>query len=145
MHATKHLPCLQMIHLIWRIGPTDKAPPSLLDWLPARVADDSCSCEDPDAHGDDSLFFAVTQQWRAYFPRMLRRTLACMLPSAVDECRDRFIEDNRPLNSSERNIGCAHLPYYVSTHDLGSPSPLSWPKELAGRPTPASTRSQVKW
>ena len=34
----------------------------LLDWLPARVAHDFCNPEDPDALGDDSSFFAVTQQ-----------------------------------------------------------------------------------
>ena len=73
--------------------------------------------------GDDSPFFAVTQQhWRAC--RMLRCKLACVLPPssldprlasgafavAKDEHRDRFIGDRRPLNSRERSIGRAHLP-----------------------------------
>ena len=39
---------------------------SHIDWLPACVARDFCNPEDPDALGDDSSFFAVTQQqWRA--------------------------------------------------------------------------------
>ena len=84
--------------------------------LPARVADVFCSPEDPDAVGDDSSSFVVTQQqWR----------LACALPPtsldprlafgafavAKDENRDRFIGDRRPLNRRERSTGRAHLPY----------------------------------
>ena len=79
-----------------------------------------------DALGDDSSFFAVThQQWRACVRRMLRCKLAFVLPSssldprlaaqafavAEDENRDKFIGDRRCLNSSERSIGRAHLPY----------------------------------
>ena len=45
----------------------------LLDWLPACVAHDFCNPEEPDAVGDDSSFFAVTQQqWRACVRRILR-------------------------------------------------------------------------
>ena len=82
----------------------------LLDWLPACVAHDFGNPEDPDTHGDDSSFFAVTQQqWRACVRRMLRCELACMSPPssldpslasgafgvAKDENRDRFIGDRR--------------------------------------------------
>ena len=99
----------------------------LLDCLPACMAHDFCNPEDPDAVGDDSSLFAVTlQQWRACVPRMVRCTLACMLPPssldprlasgafavAKDEGRDRFIGDRRPLNSRERSIARAHLPYF---------------------------------
>ena len=53
----------------------------LLGWFPACVAHVFCNPEDPDALGDDSSFFAVTQQqWRAWFRRMLRCKLACILP-----------------------------------------------------------------
>ena len=98
----------------------------LLDWLPACVAHDFCNPEDPDALGDDSSFFAVTQQqWRPCLRRMLRCKLACVLaPSSLDprlasgafavakdENRDRFIGDRRPLNTRERSIGRAHLSY----------------------------------
>ena len=42
-----------------------------------------CNPEDPDALGDDSSFFAVTQQqWRACVRRMLRCKLACTSPSS---------------------------------------------------------------
>ena len=96
----------------------------LLDWLPACVADDFCNPDKPDALGNDSSSFAVTQQLRACVRRMLRRKLACMLPPssldprlasgtfavAKDEGRDRFIGDRRPLNSRERSIVRAHLP-----------------------------------
>ena len=76
--------------------------------------------------GDDSSPFAVPQQqWCACSRRMLRCTLACILPSsssdprlasgsftvAKDKNRDRFIGDRRPLNSRERSIGGAHLPH----------------------------------
>ena len=45
----------------------------LLDWLPVSVAHDFCNPKDPDALGDDSSFFPVTQQqWRACVRRMLR-------------------------------------------------------------------------
>ena len=90
--------------------------------LPWRAT--SRNPEDPDAHGDDSSFFAVTQQqWRACVRRMLRCTLACVLPPSLDprlasgafavakdENRDRFIGHRRPFNSRERSIGRAHLP-----------------------------------
>ena len=84
----------------------------VLDWLPACVADDFCNPEDHHALGDDSSFFAVTQQqWRACVRRMVRCTLACVLPPsfldptvasgafavAKDENRDRFIGDRRPF------------------------------------------------
>ena len=80
----------------------------LLDWLPERVTRDFCNPENSDALGDDSLFFAVTQQqWRTCVRRMLRRKLACTLPLssldpslasgafavAKDEGGDRFIGD----------------------------------------------------
>ena len=90
------------------------------------VAHDFCNPQNPDALGDDSSFFAVTQQqWRACVRRMSRCGLACILPPsaldpglasgafavATDENRDRFIGDRRPLNSRERSIGRAHSPY----------------------------------
>ena len=86
----------------------------------------SCKLEDADALGDDSSFFAVTQQQcRACGRRMLRCKLACVLPPSSfdprlasgafavskDEDRDRFIGYRRPLNGRERSIGRAHLPY----------------------------------
>ena len=89
----------------------------LLDWLPARVADDFCCPEDPDAIGDHSSFFAVTQQqWRAGVRRMLRCKLACALPPsaldprlaagafavAKDENRERFTGDRRPEQSGKK-------------------------------------------
>ena len=89
----------------------------LLDWLPASVAHDFCNPENPDALGDDSSFFAVTQQqWRASVHRMLRCKLACLLPPssldprlasralavAKDESCDRFIGEKRSLNARER-------------------------------------------
>ena len=66
--------------------PARAAVVPLLDWLPARVAHDFCNPEDPDALGDDSSFFAVTQQqWRACARRMPRCKLACVLsPSSLD-------------------------------------------------------------
>ena len=81
--------------------------------------------EDPNALGDDSSFFAVTQQQRrACIRRMLRCKLARILPPssvnprlasgafavAEDESRDRFIGDRRSLNCRERSTGRAHLP-----------------------------------
>ena len=58
----------------------------LLDWLPGYVAHDFCNPQDPDALGDDSSFFAVTQQqWCACVRRMRRCKLACALPpSSLD-------------------------------------------------------------
>ena len=66
--------------------PARAAVVSLLDWPPACVAHDFCNPEDPDALGDDSSLFAVTQQqWRACVRRMLRCKLACSLPpSSLD-------------------------------------------------------------
>ena len=72
-----------IFHMTQRTGLTDKVPlrqpqkmsrparisfPAraafvpLLDWLPERVARDFCNLENSDAMGDDSSFFAVTQQ-----------------------------------------------------------------------------------
>ena len=108
------------------IFPARAAVVPLHDWLPACVAHDVCNPEDPDALGDDSSFFAVTQrQWRVCVRRMLRCKRACMLsPPSLDprlasglfavakgEGRDRIIGDRRPLNSRERTIGRAHLPH----------------------------------
>ena len=85
-----------------------------------------CNSEDPNELGDDSTFFAVTQhQWRACVRRLLRCKLACVLPPssldfrsasgafdvAKNENRGRFIGDRRRLNSCERSIGWAQLPY----------------------------------
>ena len=70
-----------------RIGfPARAAIVPLLDWLPARVADDICNLENPEALGDDSSFCAVTQQqWRACVRRMLRCKLARVPPpSSLD-------------------------------------------------------------
>ena len=66
--------------------PARAAVVPLLDWLLACVAHHCCNPEDPDALGDDSSFFAVTQQqWRACVRRMLRCKLACTLPpSSLD-------------------------------------------------------------
>ena len=101
-----------------------------LGWLPASVVHDFCNPEDTDAVGDDSSFFAVTQQqWRACVRRMLRCKLACILPSssldprlasggfavAKDEGPDRFIGDRRPLSSRERSIRRART--CLSVHD----------------------------
>ena len=91
--------------------PARAAIVQLLVWLPACGAQPE-SPEDPHALGDDSSFFAVTQQqWRACVRRMLRCMLACVLPSssldprlasgasavAKDENRDRFIGDRRSI------------------------------------------------
>ena len=58
-------------------------------------------------------FFAVTQQqWRACVRRMLRCKLACILPpSSLDPRLGSGAGDRPPLNSRERSIGRAHLPY----------------------------------
>ena len=126
---------LSIFHATQRAGLSDASPPSrlqemsfpcgstslpraalvpLLDGIPACVAHDFCNPEDPDAIGDDSSFFAVTQQqWRACIlpPSSLGPRLASgAFAVAKDEGRDRFIRDRRPLNSSERSIGRAHLP-----------------------------------
>ena len=107
----------------------------LLDWLPACVAHDFCSPEDPDALGDDSSFFAVTQQQLARLcsqnatlqtglhiansssldPRLASEAFVV----AKDEGRDRFVGDRRPLNSRERSIvrALALLPT-TPIHDL---------------------------
>ena len=69
---------LSIFHATQTTGPTGASLPSrarisfptraaivpLLDWLPACVAHDFCNPEDPDALGDDSSIFAVTQQQR---------------------------------------------------------------------------------
>ena len=105
--------------------PARDAAVPLLDWLPESVAHDFRNPEEPEALGDDSSLFAVTQhQWRACVRRMLRCKLASVRPSssldrrlasgafavAKDKNRDRFIGDRRPLDSRERSIGRAHLP-----------------------------------
>ena len=78
--STEQIQNLSIFHSTQRTGSTDKLHPAkdtfsarissaacaaivpLLDWLPACVAHDFCNSEDPDALGDDSSFFAVTQQ-----------------------------------------------------------------------------------
>ena len=115
-----------------RAGPTDKPLPSRPRKMSSplvsrrRGARDFCNPEDPDAPGDDSSLFVVTQQqWRACVRRMLRCKLVRILAPnslnpriasgafavAKDEDRDRFTGDRRPLNSRERSIGRAHLPH----------------------------------
>ena len=86
----------------------------LLDWLPACGEHDLCNLVDPDALGDDSSFFTVTQQQRrACVRRMSPCKLTCTFPSssldprsasgafavAKEEDRDRFIGDKHTLNS----------------------------------------------
>ena len=51
----------------------------LLDWLPSRVAYDFCNPDNPDALGNDSSFFVVTQQQRRFklqFP-ILKTVFTC--------------------------------------------------------------------
>ena len=79
---------LSIFHATQRTGPTDASLPSHASVSPLvlqlyrcsvgfpRVAHDFCKPEDPDAPGDGSSFFAVTQQqWRACIRRM-----SCLLP-----------------------------------------------------------------
>ena len=61
------------------------------------------------------------------------QTGACILPPssldprlasgafalAKDESCDRYMGDRRPLQSRDRSIGRAYLPYWTPTHDLG--------------------------
>ena len=122
-HATSEPTAKDMISA--PISFPTRAVVQLLDCLPECVAHDFCNPEDPDALGDDSSFFAVTQQhWRACIRRTLRSKEACILPPssldprsasgafavAKDDCCDGFVGDRRLLNGFERSIGRAHLP-----------------------------------
>ena len=123
---------LSIFHVTQRTGPTDeilqrrpqKTSSPLASARPFALQLYVCSIGFPPAwrttlailRGEDSSFFAVTQQqWRACVRRMLRCKLVCRLPSssldprlasgsfavAKDEGRDRFIGDRRPLSTRE--------------------------------------------
>ena len=97
----------------------------LLDWLPARVAHDFCNLEGPDALGDDSSFFAVTQQeWRACVRSMLSCKL-CVHIATLLSCSQissfrsiRGCEGRRTMIVTEHRAYALALLPTLPTHDL---------------------------
>ena len=111
----KYLPwCRSSVLTLWLSGAISAAAAKLF-FLP------------PSPLGHDFSFCTVTQrQSRGYVHIMVHRRLACISPPssldprsasggfvlAKDESSNRFIRDIRPLDSREKSIWRAHLPYY---------------------------------